>query len=120
MIDWIDEVGPGRKGAFWEDRYPTAAIESGEHLLRCQVYIDLNMVRAGAVSHPQEWVHGGYREIQGQRRRNRLLDPDALVDAAGMSTLQALADHHGSWVSEALRTNPDYLCKLLQLFWGIK
>ncbi|MGE4344011.1 MAG: hypothetical protein AB7F20_06950 [Geoalkalibacter sp.] len=56
MIDWIDEVGPGRKGAFWEDRYHAAAIESGEHLLRCLVYIDLNMVRAGAVSHPQEWV----------------------------------------------------------------
>jgi putative transposase len=94
-----------RKGAFWEDRYHATAIESGEHLLRCLVYIDLNMVRAGVVSHPQEWVHGGYREIQGQRRRNRLLDLDALVDAAGLSTLQALADHHGSWVGEALRTN---------------
>jgi REP element-mobilizing transposase RayT len=51
-----------RKGAFWEDRYHATAIESGEHLLRCVVYIDLNMVRAGVVAHPQEWAHGGYRE----------------------------------------------------------
>jgi putative transposase len=34
-----------RKGAFWEDRYHATAIENGNHLLRCLVYIDLNMVR---------------------------------------------------------------------------
>ncbi len=41
-----------RKGDFWEDRYHSTAIENGEHLLRCLVYIDLNMVRAGVVAHP--------------------------------------------------------------------
>jgi putative transposase len=38
-----------RKGAFGEDRYHATAIEAGEHLLRCIVYVDLNMVRAGVV-----------------------------------------------------------------------
>lgn len=65
-----------RKGAFWEDRYHATAIESGEHLRRCLVYIDLNMVRAGAVTHPAEWAFGGYHEIQGNRRRNLLLALD--------------------------------------------
>lgn len=32
-----------RKGAYWEDRYHATAIERGEHLLRCIVYIDLNI-----------------------------------------------------------------------------
>jgi REP element-mobilizing transposase RayT len=41
-----------RHGAFWEDRYHASAIEADEHLHRCLVYIDLNMVRAGAVDHP--------------------------------------------------------------------
>jgi len=53
-----------RKGAFWSDRYHVTAIESGEHLIRCLVYVDLNMVRAGVVSHPTEWRHCGYHEIQ--------------------------------------------------------
>ena len=53
-----------RKGAFWEDRYHATAIEAGEHLLRCLVYVDLNMVRCGVVSHPGQWPHGGYNEIQ--------------------------------------------------------
>jgi putative transposase len=46
-----------RKGAFWEDRYHATAIETGEHLLRCLVYVDLNMVRAGVVSHPEQTGH---------------------------------------------------------------
>jgi putative transposase len=56
-----------RKGAFWEDRYHATAIESGSHLRRCLIYIDLNMVHVGAVKHPAELKHGGYHEIQGNR-----------------------------------------------------
>ena len=37
-----------RKGDFWEDRYHATAVETDEHLAKCTVYIDLNMVRAGA------------------------------------------------------------------------
>ncbi len=43
-----------RKGAFWEDRYHATAVESEQHLLRCLVYIDLNIVRTGVVSQPSE------------------------------------------------------------------
>ena len=35
-----------RQGAFWEDRYHATAIDADEHLHRCLIYIDLNMVRA--------------------------------------------------------------------------
>ena len=54
----------GRKGAYWEDNYHATVIEDGEHLLRCIVYIDMNMVRAGVVEHSAQWKHGGYNEIQ--------------------------------------------------------
>ena len=52
-----------RKGAFWEDRYHATAIETDDHLQRCLVYIDLNMVRAGVVTHPEQWKHAGFNEI---------------------------------------------------------
>jgi REP element-mobilizing transposase RayT len=52
-----------RKGAFWEDRYHATAVETGDHLRRCLVYIDLNMVRAGVVKHPVGWAFCGYNEI---------------------------------------------------------
>jgi REP element-mobilizing transposase RayT len=65
----------GRKGAYWEDRYHATAVESGDHLVRCVVYIDTNMVRAGAVSHPSRWGFCGYNEIQKPRKK-LILNPE--------------------------------------------
>lgn len=64
----------GRKGAFWEDRYHATAVETGRHLVACMVYIDLNIVRAGAVKHPKDWPFCGYNEIQEPRKRYRIID----------------------------------------------
>jgi putative transposase len=91
-----------RRGAFWEDRYHATAIESGEHLLRCVVYIDLNMVRAGVVTHPGEWAHGGYREIQAPRRRYVLIDYEALGHLAGFDDFARFQEAHRHWVETAL------------------
>ena len=48
-----------RKGAFWEDRYHATAVEAGAHMARCMVYVDMNMVGAGVVSHPRDWPFSG-------------------------------------------------------------
>lgn len=34
-----------RKDAFWQDWYHATAIESGEHLARCLIYVDLHPVK---------------------------------------------------------------------------
>ena len=91
-----------RKGAFWEDRYHATAIETGPHFRRCLIYIDLNMIRAGAVQHPDDWVHGGYQEIQGNRLRNTIIDRMALVDVMEIESADLLAASHQEWVNSAL------------------
>lgn len=58
-----------RKGAFWDDHYFATAVEDGEPLVRCLVYINLNMVRAGVVTRPSQWQASGYQEIQTPRKR---------------------------------------------------
>ncbi len=90
----------GRSGAFWEDRYHATAIETGEHLLNCLVYIDLNMVRAEVVDHPADWPFGGYHELQHpcRRFRNQLVDWRALGGLLGISDLQRLRDARREWV----------------------
>ena len=55
------------------------------------IYIDLNMVRAGVVQHPSEWIFGGYNEIQEPRRRYALVDYDALKKLLGFQDMSALA-----------------------------
>ncbi len=47
-----------RKEAFREDRYHATAVDTENYLSRCMTYIDLNMVRAGVVRRPGEWLSG--------------------------------------------------------------
>lgn len=91
-----------RKGAFWEDRFHATAVESGEHLVRCLVYIDLNMVRAGVVGHPSEWKHCGFHEIQQPPERYRIIDRDRLRDLCAYNSTRSLAELHAEWISSAL------------------
>ena len=91
-----------RNGAFWSDRYHATMIEDGEHLWRCMRYIDLNMARAGVVQHPSEWEWTGWTELMGRRRRNKLLDMDALLNALEVGTVEEFRRLHKRGVEEAL------------------
>jgi putative transposase len=91
-----------RKGAFWEDRYHATAVQSGEHLARCLIYIDLNMLRAGAVRHPIEWADGGYRELFESRQRYRTIDVWALVELLGFNRLAEMKCAYKQWLLAAL------------------
>jgi putative transposase len=95
----------GRQGAFWEDRYHATAVEADTHLHCCIAYIDLNMVRAGVVQHPRDWVHGGYCEIQDPPRRYALIDLKALMDLCGFADMANLQTAHRQWIEDALSRN---------------
>lgn len=85
-----------RTGAFWEGRYHATIVDSGEYLWECLKYVELNMVRCGVVDHPREWEWSGYNELMGQRRRNRLLDIDRLLELLShpdCETFQRNLDH---------------------------
>jgi REP-associated tyrosine transposase len=91
-----------RKGAYWEDRYHATAVESGDHLAKCIVYIDTNMVRAGVVSHPAMWSFSGYNEIQKPRRKNILIDYSRLQNLIGVGSYDQLKTSHRGWIEEYL------------------
>ncbi len=92
-----------RKGAYWEDRYHATAIARDAHLLRCIVYLDLNMVRAGVVSHPSDWMYSGYNEIQNPRQRYALINYKRLMQLLNIQTIGELKKAHGGWIQEALK-----------------
>ena len=97
-----------RKGAFWEDRYHATAVEDGDHLLRCLVYIDLNMVRTGVVKHPSEWLFCGYNEIQEPRRKNILINYERLRELLGFATYDLLKTNHKRWVEGCLESGENF------------
>ena len=91
-----------RQNAFWGDRYHGTMIEFGEHLWKCLLYIDLNMVRAGVVGHPREWEWTGYQELMGLRKRYRLLDVPTLMEYLGAGTEQSFRENYAYCLDEAI------------------
>ncbi len=94
-----------KKGAFWEDRYHATAIESDEHLIKCLIYIDMNMVRTGVVNHPGDWGFCGYNEIQNPRQRYSIIDYSTLTNLLQFSDYENLVKSHKCWIDEALKAN---------------
>jgi putative transposase len=66
------------------------------------------MFRAGAVDHPEEWPHGGYREIQHPPRRSGLIDYVRLMDLFQVMNLEDLRKAHRERVAEALANGNPY------------
>ena len=94
----------GRKGAFWEDRYHATAVALDEHLFKCVEYIDMNMVRAGVVKHPEEWPFCGYNEIQNLRQRYSLIDYQRLLSLVQMKEISDLQEFYKKRVEQNLTT----------------
>jgi len=93
-----------RKGAFWEDRYHATAVSFDDHLFRCMVYIDMNMVRAGVVDHPKDWPFCGYNEIQSPRQRYSIIDYQTLISFLQMKDLEELQESCKNRVEQALQS----------------
>ena len=68
-FSWWYNRNHNRRGYFWSDRFKSVLIQSGESLLNCLGYIDLNPIRAGIVERPEDyrWCSLGYRMQQGNR-----------------------------------------------------
>jgi putative transposase len=50
----------GYFGHFWQDRFKSNIIEMDSYLFQCGKYIELNPVRAGMVSHPEQYCFSSY------------------------------------------------------------
>lgn len=67
-----------RSGTLWEGRYKSALVQTERYLVACMVYLDLNPVRAGLVSRPQDYSWSSHAHYAGIRI-DRLITPHALV-----------------------------------------
>ncbi len=72
----------GRTGTLWEGRYRSTLIQTDRYLLACMAYIDLNPVRAGMVSQPQDYRWSSHAHYIGQRV-DRLITPHSLLWTLG-------------------------------------
>lgn len=103
-------------GHVWQGRYKSNIIETDGHLLHCGKYVELNPVRAGIVSLPEEYAFSSYRHYAfGQ--------PDALISDSPVflglaDTFEKRREQYITFVVENDIINPDKLVK--QVFIGSK
>ena len=71
-----------RSGTLWEGRYKSTVIQMDRYLLACMTYLDLNPLRAGLVSQPQDYPWSSCQHYLG-RRVDRLVKPHELFWALG-------------------------------------
>lgn len=99
---WEYNHRKNRTGAFWEGSYHATAVQSDRHLLECMIYIDMNMVRAGVVSHPLEWRFCGYTDLFSGRRRYNLLDHQLILEMMGAKDKEHLMKDYSRLVEDAI------------------
>lgn len=58
------------------------------------MYIDLNMVRAGVVTHPKQWSDTGFCEIQNRSKRYGISGLESLSELCGFGDLSDLQRAH--------------------------
>lgn len=85
-----------RTGSMWQHPYQCTIVEDGRHLLNCLTYINMNMVRAGVVSHPREWRWCGHDELVGSRKRYRILDVERLLQSLDVSSAEQLRRYYAA------------------------
>ena len=73
-----------------------------DHLIRCMVYIDLNMVRAGVVDHPEDWPYGGYRYIMTPPMRYQLTDNKKLMELMYIREIDRFCETYRNWVDASI------------------
>ena len=70
----------GCKGRFWEGRFKCQRIDTEAGALSCSIYIDLNPVRAGMVSRPEESLYASVWERAQSISASSRGEPGPMVD----------------------------------------
>ena len=110
-----------RTGTLWEGRFKSCPVDSSNYALACMRYIELNPVRAGMVSRPEEYrwssfhgnalgrtdplitLHPAMQELaitpEGRNERYRQLACDGLADEE-LNAIRLHAERQRAWGGE--------------------
>ena len=80
-----------RTGTLWDGRYRSCLVESGEYLLACYRYIELNPVRAGLVPHAAAYPWSSHAANTG-KRADPLVSPHGELERIGRNHYARLVD----------------------------
>lgn len=87
-----------RTGTLWEGRYKASPIQTDAYLLACTRYVELNPVRAGMVTAPEDYPWSSYRQ-KVVEHDFEWLDMDPCYEALGSAHSQR-AERYAEFVAQ--------------------
>ena len=78
-----------RSGTLWEGRFKSCVVDAEDYLLICQRYIELNPIRAGMVSAPEEYAWSSY-QANGLGETVKLWSPHPIYQQLGKTRQERL------------------------------
>ncbi len=98
-----------RTGTVWEGRYRSSLVDSGEYLLACCRYVEMNPVRAGIVVQPEAYRWSSYGAKVGAAR-NSWLDLDDFYLGLGTRESQR-QQRYRQWVLDTVSDSESELIR---------
>jgi len=93
-----------RQTPLWENEYQAQRLElKGNTLLHCISDMDVSVVRAKLVAHPNLWPESGYHELHNPPQRARRVDFTALQRLLNPLDLSRLQAQRERWVKRAMK-----------------
>lgn len=80
-----------RTGSLWEGRFKSSIVDHDQYLFRCHRYIEMNPVRAGMVTRPQDYPWSSHR-ANAHGMPSELLTPHPQVVAIGAAEYLRMFD----------------------------
>lgn len=93
----------GRSGTLWEGRFKSAVIDSDQYLFACSRYIEMNPVRAGMVTLPQDHRWSSYHH-NAMGRADSVISPHDLYQQLGPGPAERQTAYRGLF-NEVLEEN---------------
>jgi len=89
-----------RSGSLWEGRYKSSPIETDRYLLACSRYVELNPIRAGMVTSPDQYRWSSYCAKVGEGMLG-WLDRDPCYLALGNTDHERQTRYH-AWMASTI------------------
>jgi putative transposase len=107
-----------RTGTLWEGRYRATVVDTERYLFQCMRYIELNPVRAGMVTHPEDFAWSSYR-ANAEGQADQLITPHALYERLSNNLHQRIVAYRSLFGTPLKQTSVDEIRHCTNRGWAL-